>query len=629
MNPAIKAQTRKGLEMYIKERGEYLVYASSNSEMSKLSLRSYPGLDTAAFNTQTKEVIVTPEFLETLSSKIEDSNLALLGLKAVIEHEARHSSMDQYWPITESSGEGMVLNHMADWKNNRIPARRENFLAGAKTVNQVLGTSRADRAPSNSSEHYIKWVYDMWEKALHEDTFSKSLKDSAEKISDSKAKKAALDSIPHMVEAYNCQPDHYFKTDLHKKSVQFVRKCYDVFKIMRTLNEDSEKGSQGEDQQQSKDQSKGEAKGDSGSETKDQAKEPKKKGKKGTGKENQGQEGTEGPPAKKNSDYNPSVGSIPFPAPGDKEMESTIKIILEEELDTLVIKPYLEGCIHKSDLDLNTYKKSITRSIDVAKKTLSNLGDRGQSSFRQKVHHSDMGEGLDVDSYLLQEANPNSSYPLFFDEERVKFRQGKTLDYEHLIFLVDISGSMKRGPIDISKEMLISVLEATRNSRVKVTIASANDNRCFWISSNKGNIEDSQKKVLGLVADGNIDMGASAMEYMFGRHQQKKLFTSPEKSRLIVFTDCDVSDRDRDTVIKNAKLMKIPTILACVNPYYFEKVDPVMKSRMGSLYQGVCMTSDKEQLLRNLYENVRNFGKIQNNSGHLTPKLSKELSKQR
>ena len=80
--------------------------------------------DTAWFDPRSRQIVFTHTLADSIFKLIEAHEEQDSIARMVFMHEGLHSSQTRFWPQFSNNSAGFIINHLEDWRINRMPVSR-------------------------------------------------------------------------------------------------------------------------------------------------------------------------------------------------------------------------------------------------------------------------------------------------------------------------------------------------------------------------------------------------------------------------------------------------------------------------------------------------------------------------
>lgn len=210
-------------------------YAIPLSNISSVQVIEHPAGDTAWYNQLTSRITFTIQLARTIFDRVITQADQEAVAKMVFKHEGLHSAQTRFWPKMDNEEAGWIVNHLEDWRINRMPVARDpGYKPTALLLDAILTDSRreggyAPKAANGPAPAFSAFWNSLWVKALSPISFSVDYDRSLETIANPYAKAVAKRAKEPAMRAYEAQPRDTGNLDqVVYASLQFVKAAHDL-----------------------------------------------------------------------------------------------------------------------------------------------------------------------------------------------------------------------------------------------------------------------------------------------------------------------------------------------------------------------------------------------------------------
>jgi len=215
-------------------------YAIPLSNISSVQVIDDPMGDTAWYNQLNAQITFTIALARTIFNRVATQADQEAVAKGTYKHEGLHSAQTRFWPKMDNAEAGWIVNHLEDWRINRMPVARDpGYKRAMLLLNTILTASRkeegfAPKAVKGPAPAFSAFWDSLWAKALSPISFSVDYDRSLETIANPYAKEVAKRAKEPAMRAYEAQPRDIGNFDqVVYASLQCVKAAHD---LMDTLD---------------------------------------------------------------------------------------------------------------------------------------------------------------------------------------------------------------------------------------------------------------------------------------------------------------------------------------------------------------------------------------------------------
>jgi hypothetical protein len=198
------------LEDKILNKFHYLTIAIPNSRVAGFFVTDKGHGDTAYYEMRSKQIVFTRGLVDNIAKNAHEEKPRDNMARTVIIHESLHSAQTLFWPKTRCPISAMLVNHLEDWRLNRMATRQfPYFKESAEGLDAILRKSRAGGGKGEGPVgEFVEMISSLWTSALNPQMFPYELDAGIRHLKTPEARAAAGRAKEFLLGAYNAQPSN-------------------------------------------------------------------------------------------------------------------------------------------------------------------------------------------------------------------------------------------------------------------------------------------------------------------------------------------------------------------------------------------------------------------------------------
>ncbi len=201
------------LEDKVLNKFHYLTIAIPNSRVAGFFVSDKGHGDTAYYDMRSKQIVFMRGLIDNIANNSPEEGRRDNMARTVIIHESLHSAQTLFWPKTRCPISSMLINHLEDWRLNRMATRQfPYFKDSAEGLDSILRSSRKgqveDGADKGAVGEFVTMVSNLWTSALSPQMFPYELEAGIRHLKNPEAKAAAVRAKEFLLGAYHAQPSN-------------------------------------------------------------------------------------------------------------------------------------------------------------------------------------------------------------------------------------------------------------------------------------------------------------------------------------------------------------------------------------------------------------------------------------